>query len=97
MDDFADHVYNIDSVVGLDVWQLNMLNRVKKSIAFEVGYPLEDDSEASTTETEYSGEESGEDESGEDESGEDESGEDFSEGSSEGSDESSAEGSDSSG
>eukprot|EP00941_MAST-03F_sp_MAST-3F-sp1_P002877 g2877.t1 len=68
MNDFADHTYNYDSVASLDYWQLTMLNRLKKGIAFELDIELSDDSEAETTDSEY------------DEYGEDYSGEDYSEG-----------------
>lgn len=64
MDDFADHVYNFDSVVQLNYWRLTMLNRIKKSIAFELDIELTDDSDIS----DYSSEDESEYESDEDDS-----------------------------
>lgn len=32
---FADHVYNYDNVVGFDIWQLKMLNRVNEDLEEE--------------------------------------------------------------
>lgn len=67
MDDFADHVYNFDSIHKFDFWQLSLLKRIQQALKFEIKLDKGSDSSGSDSGS-YSG---GSDESSDDESSSD--------------------------